>query len=313
MNKIFNLAVAGVAFLAITASCSSKEEMPVQEETSVSLTVNLPTPIDATRSFGDGTTAQKLIYAVYEGDNKNPVIFDTKEIPMRTTVDLRLVKGKTYTVIFWAQNEETQAYDFDEVAQTVTVSYEKVVSNDELRDAFYAVRNYTVTGPINDMVYLYRPLSQINLGCDELDDLAVKGVSGTPSGLQDLEVSLTTQAYTKLHLITGLVSEQQEVTFAHAPIPTRYNPLSKQGEKFPVEGYEYLNMNYLLVPADKSLVTCDYGIYNGNEFINTFRVVTVPVQRNWQTNIYGHSILTSGASFEVVIRPAFDDKYDVIY
>lgn len=312
MNKIFNYALAGASLLVMATSCSSREEVVAPQENPVTLTVNLPERLESTRSFGDGTTAQKLTYAVYDGENRNPVILATKEIPMRTTVDLRLVKGKTYTVIFWAQNAQTDAYTFDEVEKTVSVDYDKVVSNDELRDAFYAVRTYTVTGPINDMVYLYRPCAQINLGCDELNDNAVIGVPGSTSGLQNLEVSLTTQAYTKLDLISGLVSGQQEVTFAKAPIPTRYNPLSGLGEKFPVEGYEYLNMNYMLVPADKSLVNCDYKIYDGTAEINTLQVLTVPVQRNWQTNIYGR-ILTSDAVFNVEIAPVFKDKYDVPY
>ena len=98
------------------------------------------------------------------------------------------------------------------------------------------------------------------------------------------------------NLATGAVAEQSTVEFAAA--------VFKRAEKFPVDGYEYLAMNYLLVAADKELVDVEFACTDGSKE-KTRTVGSVPVQRNYRTNIYGQ-LLTSDVDINVEIIPAYN-------
>lgn len=85
------------------------------------------------------------------------------------TVTLRLMRKKTYTVAFWAQSSETQAYVTDDLRH-VEVIYDNAINNDEYRDAFCKSESFTVTeGGINQEVILTRPFAQINVGTTGAD------------------------------------------------------------------------------------------------------------------------------------------------
>ena len=78
--------------------------------------------------------------------------------------------------------------------------------------------------------------------------------------------------------------------------------------------YTYIGMNYLLVPAEKSLRDMEFTLYaDGEENVEThvYNFNTVPVQRNYRTNIYG-SLLTSSQSFNVEILPGFEGEYNLV-
>lgn len=99
--------------------------------------------------------------------------------------------------------------------------------------------------------------------------------------------------YNKLNLATGAVDVEGngEVTFTSAAIPG-------SGESFPVNGYDYLAMNYVLVAADKATVDVTLTTDCAQNPEMTFS--QVPVQRNYRTNIYG-KLLTDPAGFKVII------------
>ena len=108
-----------------------------------------------------------------------------------------------------------------------------------------------------------------------------------------------------MNLKTGDVEgTATEITFDYEAIPA-------STEAFPVTGYEYLAMNYLLVDKEQQLVEVDFSITDGTTTDNR-TVGSVPVRRNYRTNIYG-KLLTSKYDVNVEIKPGFDPNEYLIY
>ena len=101
-----------------------------------------------------------------------------------------------------------------------------------------------------------------------------------------------------MNFSTGKVSGLQDVVFDYADVPT--------DEKFPVDHYDYLAMNYLLVGADKEVINEVVFQYTGaeNNKIETRTFTSIPVRRNYRTNIYGN-LLTQAVDFNVEIKPEY--------
>ncbi|MDE6393113.1 MAG: hypothetical protein K2L59_07605 [Muribaculaceae bacterium] len=305
-TRLFGLPLMAAALIG-AASCSN-EEIPqaVTGDGNVTLTATLPDGM-LTRAFGDGNTATRLSYAVYNAGSTTPIAGMTVDgdnaltMSGRTaTVNLKLVTGRSYDIIFWAESEPvhnatgTKPYTVTWDGQILDVNYNEILSNDENRDAFFVKHTIEVNGPVSEEVVLRRPFAQVNFGSDDLNESAVTDAFGA-----DLKTSLKTQTYTQLNLGNGEVANQVEITYEADGLP--------QGENFPYEPetYGYVSMNYLLVPASRSIVDLELAVSNAAGVINTVNVSAAPVQRNFRTNIYG-SLLTSAADFNVRIDPIFD-------
>ena len=307
MKKLFYL--GGVALvLTGVVSCSSEIDEPgMSGDGNVHFTVKLPAQM-RTRAISDGTTASTLTYAVYDKATGELVTLSEDEVnfdatTLTATVDLRLVNGKTYDLVFWADAPGNNFYTFDSTTKSVTIDYTGVTNSDESRDAFFASRSFSVNGPVNETVELYRPFAQVNLGTDDMNTDAVK--SAYKNGLG---VSLTTTAYSELNLMSGEASGETSVTFAVAPSSQTsseafpYNPDASSANP-----YTWISMDYILVNEEKSVIDTEFTFYDG-AIANpqTLPVSNVPVQRNYRTNIYG-SLLTSPANLQIVISPAFEE------
>ena len=291
-NNIMRKLIYCVAAMAtvLFASCQKEVLAPVANEaTTVSFSVN--TPEIATRAYSDGTTATVLQYAVYKANGEYlPALTETEgTINGSTTVKLELTTGNTYSVIFWAAAPNAP-YTVDFAKKTMTVDYSAAVSNDEACDAFYAYETFTVNGAQSETIELRRPFAQLNIGTGDY-------VAAADAGYVPTESSVTVKKiYSTLNLATGNVADEVEVTFESAAIDKE--------ETFPVAGYEYLAMNYLLVNSEKELVDIEFTCTNGGN-AKTRTVGSVPVQRNYRTNIYGN-ILTSDVDINVEIKPEYE-------
>ena len=288
MKKLFFGMLAIVAMIA--TSCQQEVDLGVNVGETATVSFNVGTP---TRAYSDGTTATELEWAVYDA---NGVLLSeiggTKAINLSTTVELQLVTGNQYTVLFWAEAANAP-YEFDAATKTVTVDYTNATSSVEAYDAFYACHPFTVNGAQTETVELKRPFAQLNIGTNDYLAAANAGYTVT-------EAKVKTTVYTTLNLANGEVDGEQTVEFGYAAVPTT--------ETFPVAGYEYMAMNYLLVSADKALVDVEFAYTNGTaEKVRT--VGSVPVQRNYRTNIYGQ-LLTSDVDINVTIEPGFDDAFN---
>ncbi len=287
---------AGFAFAAMAlASCSNEDfSAPVAGDGTVVFTAELP--VLGSRAYGDGLTATNLTAYVYsaEAGETEKYLFDKTATfdNLHATVELALVTGKTYKVVFWAQADGAP-YSYDTTDQTITVTYGGA-ANDESRDAFFVTTDaFKVSGPVQQTVQLKRPFAQLNvLTSDYAEALA--------SGVEVKQTGLTMELPSVLNLADGKVDELAEVTFNLSDLPTG---TASVGDKT----YTYLSMNYILAAADKAVadvkVATDFALNAELSF------TAVPLQRNYRTNIYG-ALLTNPAVFDVEILPGFDDQHN---
>ena len=290
MKKLFLGLLAGVAML-FTACQDEEVKAVVDGDTTVSITAQLPTGV-STRAYADGKTATKLTYAIYEKGQTTVLISGTANFDDRkTTVNVRLVNGKTYDMLFWAQADGAP-YTFEPSTQKVTVNYAAAVGQDEKRDAFFKAETLTVNGTIDKTIQLKRPFAQLNVGAQDFDAAKTAGFEATKTTVK------VDNVYTTLNLLNGAVEGETSVTYALANLPT---------EDFPVSltpAAKYMSMDYLLVADYKALTNVTFTATNGTH--NVERLYTnVPVRRNYRTNIYGN-ILTEEANFNIEIVPHFD-------
>ena len=287
MKKLF--LVLAVAFAMVACQTDLNEVSVAGGEVDVTFEVGTPT-----RAYSDGNTATVLQYAVYEETGELTSLVKTDAtINLSTTVKLQLVTGNTYTVIFWAAAPNAPyTVDFADTLgeAAMTVNYDNAVCNAENRDAFYAVHTFKVTGAQTETIELRRPFAQLNIGTKDYEAAENAGYVPTQSSV------VVKNVYSTLNLATGEVANDVVATFGLADI--------KKDETFPVDGYEYLAMNYLLVNSQKDVVDIEFTYTDGAD-AKTRTVGSVPVQRNYRTNIYGQ-LLTSDVDINVVIKPEYD-------
>lgn len=304
-TKFFSM-FAVVAML-LTTSCSNDEtnELISGEPVTTSFKVQLPNSIGtrpnkgAKKAFADGKTATKLKYMVFDENGVRVTAIPTgeKEINLTTDVQLTLITGKKYKIVFWAANANAP-YTLDETGK-VTVNYEGMKANDESLDAFCRCYEYTAGTEVENPVKLYRPFAQLNVGTA---DMAKAEQNGFAKAAAQTKVQVNGIA-NELNVLTGAVSGTADVTCDPAAIPS--------GESFPKAGYDYLSMDYLLVGKEnKTVVDVKWTVTDGT--FNSERTFTnVPLQGNYRTNIFGN-LLTSPTDFNVEIDPAFNEPdYDV--
>ena len=296
MKKVL-LGLSAFAMLFAT-SCQNNQGFDTTVGETSTVTFAVETPEIATRAYSDSTTATVLQYAVYDaaGNELTDLTVTDATINGSTTVNLQLTTGNTYSVIFWAAAPNAP-YTVNFATKTMTVDYNGALSNDEKRDAFYKYHTFTVTGAQTETIELKRPFAQLNIGTADY-------AASTSAGYTPVNSAVTVKSiYNTLNLWDGEVSGETEVTYDYAAIA--------KNEAFPVAGYEYLAMNYLLVAADKALVDVEFAYTETDATAAKTRTVgSVPVQRNYRTNIYGN-LLTSDVDINVEIKPEYDEPaYD---
>ena len=296
MRKLLVSLVAIAATVFATSCTNDFDKLSAAGDTNVTFTVS--TPEIATRAmYGDGDEATQLYYGVYvynpDGKKylKDISVWENPKLITNNTaeVSLQLVRGKKYEIIFWAQNPESAAT----IAwETQTMSYNPAAANQETYDAFWAAHTIErVTGAMTETIELRRPFAQLNIGTSDK-------VAAEKAGLSVIASGVTVESLpTTMNLLTGATDTATTVTYTAAALPTAGD--------FPIVGYEYVSMNYVLVGADKKLVVVDFNYYeNGNPTPYVVTYDNVPVQRNYRTNIYG-KIYTDPTDFIVEIKPEF--------
>ena len=296
MKKLFFVAVAAIAMLA--TSCSKDDASTVVGGETSTVTFAVEAPVMATRAdLGDGTTATDLSWAVYAEDGTYLEALSGSKAgafsSLKANVEIELVNGKEYAVIFWAQAPGAP-YTFDKAGKKVNVA-DALTSNKEAYDAFYKYETIAeVAGPRTQTIVLTRPFAQLNIATAD----TAKAADG---GLVVAQTKVVVPAYNILNLVDGSVADEAERTYDMADILT--------GETIEVGGktYDLLSMNYILVNT-KELEIVKFTVKNGT-FEEEFTYNNVPLQRNYKTNIIGN-LLTSTYDFTIEINPIFTDEYD---
>ena len=290
MKKNFLFGLFATAMLLLTTACQKEADLGLNTGEDGLVTINLSTPEMATRAYSDGTMATRLQYAVYDAEGKYlPALTVTDAtINLQTKVELQLTTGNEYTLVFWA-GAPTAPYTVDFANKKMTIDYPAdLVSNREDLDAFYRDTTFTVTGRMSVDLHLYRPFAQLNIGTSDLAESAA-------AGYDVKKAAVTTRAYKQFNFITRTVDQAEDVTFGLNTLPT---------EAFPVAGYDYVAMNYILMTNDKGVNPTVTLTYTDGTTPKTRTFTNIPLQRNYRTNIFGQ-LFTSDVDVNVEIIPAY--------
>ncbi len=261
----------------------------------VTFTANLPEL--GTRAYGDGLTAKTLQYFVYEKIGQNELkkldaLCGTTGIHGSATVNLALIKGMTYVITFWADNNNAP-YSFD--GKKVTIDYTAVDANDEELDAFYGTKEFNPSVDTDTNVELRRPFAQLNAIATDFGLVKNSGIKVLSSS------KVTVQGYNQFNVLTGkVIGNKASITFEQAAVPTDEM----------TDERAHLAMNYILV-NEKELVEATFAFYGKHDANDTAEMklaentyTNVPLQRNYRTNIIG-KLLTKSTDFNVEILPDF--------
>lgn len=310
MKKINYLLLGAAAIMM--ASCSQDDLQPnLNADGTATVTLNLSTPEIATR-FGEGASANKLSYRVYElndGVYKAVDEAKTQDFNIKGTVSVNLLAERDYAFVFWAANENSPyEVTLGDDAATMTYKAEATLNaNDENHDAFYAHETLTLSGNMSVDVELYRPFAQVNIGTSDYSVAKMQGDLPSKSAVT------VNNVYTAMDLVSGDVTgETSDMEFGEAEIPYDFKQMTAIHE-YPKTGFEYLGVAYVLVPKDRQVLSNVSFSFTDSKSKKTRSVVNVPLKRNYRTNIYGN-VLTSTAALNVELIPGFggDNDYSLV-
>ena len=292
MKKILSFVFTAISLFAV-ASCQIEDLDFVEKgDTQVTFKLGLPDDI-ATR--GEELAVDHLDYAVYneegilvsEAVSLENVVFqgDTQ------SVQLTLVKGMSYTVAFWAQNSQCNAYTVvaGKEGMTVEVDYNGF-NNDMTREAFFATESFKVDENLTVEVVLQRPFAKINLGVTTEDWNAAKA-AGLNLTMSKVVIGA---APTTLDLLNDKVSGEAVVTYDYAPVPEQDFVVNEKNCKL-------LSSSFILADKEQSVISegVEFTLKaeNGKELTIEEGLENVPVQRNYATNLV--AALTGDLDFSV--------------
>ena len=281
-----------------TTSCAKEDissSIANGETVEVTFTANL-TSLGTRAEFGGGAQVNTLRYFVFDAegnflsDELNGVTNISVNAP--ATVNLPLIKGMTYNILFWADciENDIEYYSINKQTGVVSINSEVGINaNDEKRDAFYSiVTNFNpATATSEDTkVELRRPFAQLN-AISNAEDLAALANSHVVLSTS----AISAEVYTTLDPFASeneQLSNKRLVKFA-----ADNNPDTTNG---------HLSMNYIFAPVNGCLADVTFTFNNSNDGVQstTTTYTNIPLQRNYKTNIIG-KLLTKSTEFEVTI------------
>lgn len=284
MKKLIYLLLTLPLFIA---SCSNEDMAASEETVEVSFIAQVPQGMGTRAS--SITTVDKVYCAVFE---------EGVEISgLRTEIDIdgpviaftpRLIKGRTYNVVFWAAKDGS--YNVDDMTDITR----KAGVNEADYDAFTATTEITVEGNISKPVTLYRPLAQLNMGVTE-DDW--NGVANRNTfNLTPDRIELTIEnVYTSFNALDGYAQNQDDFLYNLPVTGTNFQVDSKD--------YKYIAQCYVLMSETqqntKGNFKLRYNIYAGDNAIRkNAEIFQVPLQANYKTNVVG-GLLTGEIEYTI--------------
>ena len=318
MKKNLFMSMLAMAGMLFATSCSQDEllnEPTTGDYVNAKFTIGTSDGIATRATIGNGTKADKVACAVYDknGTELEELYKVVDVTDKKATYEIRLAKGQSYRVAFFAYNSTADAYDVTKL-NNITIK-DSQNSNIENRDAFTAYIDVDATvNAIEENVTLYRPFAQLNLGVDntEWTDAVNAGVTVSKSKIIVTNVYNQFSAYDNAVVATA---EPVTMTFEMNTIPTEELEVDvdRDGTIADTEKFKYLALNYLLVGdagTEKSLTDVEFVWENADASKTnnpTTHFKNIPVQRNYRTNIIG-KLLTNPATFNIVIDERFNDN-----
>ena len=249
------------AIAVFWVSCT--DEVQEQEYVEVSFTATLPAEVE-TRSADEKVNVNTLTVGVFdEGGGE----IERYEFPFSPSSDadiqLALAKGKTYSLVFWAYNDECDIYDTEDMT-AIRMDADKGIASfadAERSESFYATLTDITTDKTAHVVKLVRPLARINVGTGgkaEAATFVIENVSDT------------------FHPFSGDVSGDATFTWSFTETTDK---------TFTVEDKEYtcLATGYLFAPVEsEDAVSCKLKAGDA-EFV----FPEVSLRANYKSNIVG--------------------------
>ena len=131
------MSIAAIAMIFGSASCQ-KDPSLGKGETNVSFNVVVPDEV-VTKAISDGLKVDQLVWEVYDGTERvyNGTLNQSSVSKGNTqfVLDLMLLPGNTYDLLFWAQ-KGSDFYDTSNL-KAVSLKAGSYTANDDDRDAFY--------------------------------------------------------------------------------------------------------------------------------------------------------------------------------
>ena len=277
---------------------SCNDEMALSEETvEVCFEAEIPALIGTRAS--DGLAVNKLVCAVFE--KNGPEIKGHRETINVTsasgiTYSPRLVKGRTYKVVFWAMRDDK--YNVTDMTR-ITRSGS---ANEAEYDAFTATVETNVDNSTSVRVTLIRPLAQLNMGVTPEDWDGVASELTFNMIPSNITISLTGKD--TFNALTGLATGEDKSISYNLPV---------SGSEFTVDEKIYKNiaMCYVLPDAQKENFDITYSIYDQNSkaIRSDVEINAVPLQANYKTNVVG-GLLTGTVTYNVSIQQDFSTDED---
>lgn len=164
------------------------------------------------------------------------------------------MKGKSYQVAFFADNEENKFVTCTD--GVLAVDYSKAQSNTANEDAFVGKSEVFVVD--NDgyaeTVTLKRPFAQLNWGTDDLDAESVKAI------INNLKANVTVAdpLYTSYTILSGEYDGQNSGNVSFPQIAMNNLPSETFPNVHDFKTYDLIAMNYLLTNQQTLDVTLDF-------------------------------------------------------
>ena len=288
-RHILNLILATV--IVSFFACTSDDELLSEGGKSVSVTFRpaLGGDLNA-RVIGDATGIDRLRVVVYEDLgtlSKTITLSELWSDAKQNGVTLTLIEGRTYKILFWADNEANSAYTLTADGM-ISVDYTDYLnggfSQMEDMDAFYGVAEVTVgSQKIEDKgtIQLTRPFAQLNFA-----DKAIQPISGTHKAVVTFH-SIPTSFNPFIGEVE--IDATDDVAFTFTDFPVNESLLLNQVP------YYYVASNYLFAPALEATsieATLDLQLTDGTS-INKFEFKgekAITLEKNKKTNVLGNIV-----------------------
>ncbi len=321
MKKYFYSILAASMLFA----CSQEEVVDVTAPESQQVTITVELPSIESRAIaegievGKGNMANKLVYAMYEEDQRTgePLVTDfvDRGTDGKFKVTVPMAKNLKYDLLFLAYNEDEPIFDIEgKAAKQINLNELKLKStlsaNQESYDAFVGVLDSHDIQKANT-VTLTRPFAQIN-AVTTADDLAAVKVLKSEVTTSKLVIT----APDTYNVFSGAATNSVELTYDTSAIIQDYTLANDanaypKNEKFNSE-YYYLTLAYVLAGdnpnATASTHNATFEFYRQNDdLVSKLDIVSLPLQRNFRTNVMG-SLLTKSEEYTISIDANFGEK-----
>jgi len=274
-------------------------------EQDVTFTVGVEANVTKAVADGDGA-AENVNHWVMEvldadGDRYNYQEEDATAGVLTHTFTVRLVKGQTYNVLFWADTKGN--YDVTKLTEVKLADQTTYAANLDARDAFSAVvANFESTQASSQTVTLKRPLAQMNVIFTDLKKLYdTIGDATEYAKFKPVDFVATAKVPTTFNVLTQVAGAPATTALTMTAADNYKDNYSAHAEN------ATLFMDYFFATAgSKDIVDVDFSFTSkGVQIAHAF--TSVPYQRNYRTNIKG-ALLTTTGKWNVTVDPIWESS-----